>query len=790
MRLIRTILVSLSCLFLAIAAVPAWAQPDAVSAALSSHPPAGSLHALPVELSSRGPAGSNTSRPLPAELSSKPATKQPGTRSQLSPGIHPHSGGENLATATPISALPYTDAGNTCASLDDYTGACFTPGGPDVVYVYTPQTDECVHVSLCGSTYDTAMIIAEDTSGNIIACNDDFCGSASDLSNVPLRAGHAYYIIVDGFSVSCGNYLLAVEACPPPPPPLECPPGAIQENEPVCADEYLDTYNAGCNSTPPTFFNLDCTPGTVNVCGTYGNYLYQGLMNRDTDWYQFTVNGTTNVHFCATGEAPTAIFLLNGSAGCAGLSVVCSNSGEAGQELCCDATLGSGTYWLFVGTSGFSGTPCGSRYSMSLTRDACPPPFVFECPSGAIPEGEPVCADEYLDTYNAGCNSAPPTFFNLDCTPGTVKVCGTYGNYLYQGLQNRDTDWYQFTVNATTNVHFCAIGEAPTAIFILNGSAGCAGLSVVCSNSGGVGQEICCDATLGSGTYWLFVGTSGFSGIACGSRYLMSLTRDACPPPFVFECPSGAIQEGEPVCGDGFQDLTNDGCNSVPPAFNQVPCSNAPIEMCGTYGTYFYQGLQYRDTDWYELLLTQPRHIRFCVVGEAATTAYILNGTAGCTNIGVECFVAGGSGQTICCEADLLPGTHWLFVATTDFAGVPCGSRYAITISGDSCFVPTAVETGTPLGELAIRGVKPNPSTGASLIDYELPRAASMRLEVFDVAGHRVRVLLGQHIAPAGTGSARWDGRGDRGQLMPAGAYYVRLAVESKVLTRALIVVK
>src|SRR5262249_26848825 len=61
---------------------------------------------------------------------------------------------------------------------------------------------------------------------SIIACNDDFCGISSQVNDVPIGAGHTYYIIVDGFGGDCGDYDLQVtQGCSPPPPPPPPPSG-------------------------------------------------------------------------------------------------------------------------------------------------------------------------------------------------------------------------------------------------------------------------------------------------------------------------------------------------------------------------------------------------------------------------------------------------------------------------------------------------------------------------------------------------------------------------------------
>jgi len=57
-----------------------------------------------------------------------------------------------------------------------------------------------------------------------------------------------------------------------------------------------------------------------------------------------------------------------------------------------------------------------------------------------------------------------------------------------------------------------------------------------------------------------------------------------------------------------------------------------------------------------------------------------------------------------------------------------------------------------------------------------------VRLELFDIAGRRVRTLAGGAMAP-GPHSALWDGRDQHGQRVGAGVYFLRLTTPSRTFT-------
>ncbi len=296
---------------------------------------------------------------------------------QAGPSRYPQTqaGGENFGSATVIPSLPYLDTGNTCGNVDDVFPPCAFAGlstAPDVVYAYTPTTDQCVTLDMCNSFYDTILHVY-DQGFNLVDCNDDFCGLQSTIENLVLVGGVTYYFVVDGWNLSCGDYELAITECPPPCSSA-CPPGAISEGEPPCSTDYVDATNGGCNSTPPVFSNIECNELGVEICGTYGTYGFQGQSFRDTDWYEFTCETTKTVNFCVCGSQATQIAILDAGQGCGNITLVCGSVfGDPGQQVCCTAVLPPGTYWLFVGTDGFDGIPCGSPYVLTLDGLSCPP---------------------------------------------------------------------------------------------------------------------------------------------------------------------------------------------------------------------------------------------------------------------------------------------------------------------------------------------------------------------------------------------------------------------------------
>ena len=81
-----------------------------------------------------------------------------------------------------------------------------------------------------------------------------------------------------------------------------------------------------------------------------------------------------------------------------------------------------------------------------------------------------------------------------------------------------------------------------------------------------------------------------------------------------------------------------------------------------------------------------------------------------------------------------------------------------------------------------------NPFRDRTDITFQVPPAPSVRVEVFEVSGRRVRTLLDQARA-AGEHRVTWDGRTDAGGAAATGSYFVRLDVpgHSPVVKRLLL---
>jgi hypothetical protein len=77
----------------------------------------------------------------------------------------------------------------------------------------------------------------------------------------------------------------------------------------------------------------------------------------------------------------------------------------------------------------------------------------------------------------------------------------------------------------------------------------------------------------------------------------------------------------------------------------------------------------------------------------------------------------------------------------------------------------------------------PNPTRGETNLQFEAAAAGDVALQVFDVAGHRLRNVLRARVV-AGRYSANWDGRDGHGNRLGCGVYVVRLVWPGGSTTR------
>ncbi|MBN2565056.1 MAG: hypothetical protein JXB46_05045 [Candidatus Eisenbacteria bacterium] len=330
-------------------------------------------------------------------LAVSPTNELPDKEIQITDPGKPddREGGEDIASAWPIFALPFMDTGNTCDNVNNYDEVCPYSGStsPDVVYSYQATENMCVSISLCNSYYDTKVYVYEDgwTPGYPIACNDDSYNCVNPpvsytswIEYAEFSAGHTYYIVVDGYGSACGDYVLEmeqVECCD-----VICVDGT-PEGEPTCYYNYNDTYNAGCNSSPESYL-LQPTGASMTWCGESGVYGTDLGTYRDTDWYLMYACGGMPITLTIEAEFGAICGFIDMSPGCDNITSLYSYVlAPACTPTSLTEYLPYGQFCIFVSTDDWLAEyVCGSEYILTVDgyTEHCDPTPVEDTTWGSI----------------------------------------------------------------------------------------------------------------------------------------------------------------------------------------------------------------------------------------------------------------------------------------------------------------------------------------------------------------------------------------------------------------------
>jgi hypothetical protein len=124
---------------------------------------------------------------------------------------------------------------------------------------------------------------------------------------------------------------------------------------------------------------------------------------------------------------------------------------------------------------------------------------------------------------------------------------------------------------------------------------------------------------------------------------------------------------------------------------------------------------------------------------------------------------------------DATHGTFTYKLTALDFNGNESAPAIVTVTVGVENRVPTV---------LAFASLAPNPFSRSLALTIDVPASAgSVELAVFDLAGRRVRRLATGPLT-AGRHAYTWDGRGENGERLPAGAYLVKLTGAGRTATR------
>lgn len=135
------------------------------------------------------------------------------------------------------------------------------------------------------------------------------------------------------------------------------------------------------------------------------------------------------------------------------------------------------------------------------------------------------------------------------------------------------------------------------------------------------------------------------------------------------------------------------------------------------------------------------------------------------------------------------PDPSGLALPVFDLAGKPRIRGGRIDVGAYEWLTVAGVEPVEPTRVAAKLRSDPNPFASTATISFQAGRSGSIRLNLFDSRGRRVRELLAAVDGP-GRKFMVWDGRDDRGVALPSGIYFARINIEGETRTQKVVMAR
>jgi hypothetical protein len=109
------------------------------------------------------------------------------------------------------SSLGEIARGTTTGTGVEFAGSCGGATAPELAFRWVAPTSGLYVFDTRGSAFDTLLYVrAGSCIGRELACDDDAGGGNASLVRLPLAAGDAVILFVDGFGMGVGNFVLNV----------------------------------------------------------------------------------------------------------------------------------------------------------------------------------------------------------------------------------------------------------------------------------------------------------------------------------------------------------------------------------------------------------------------------------------------------------------------------------------------------------------------------------------------------------------------------------------------------
>lgn len=331
----------------------------------------------------------------------------------------------------------------------------------------------------------------------------------------------------------------------------------------------------------------------------------------------------------------------------------CQGAGSGRRPVIYGQDLVAGEYFVNI-----DGDECG-LWTLEVTElncatrplnDSCSSVTVVHLPATFV--GDNTCAANDCEFWDYGNNDVWHAFVLDSPADVVVDYCGTSDDItnvagcLVQGCPCDDLIWHDFY-----NYQLCN-GEYIIRFFYLGLAAGTYYLPVI-------GQD-----NYNDGPYTIHVYSAPSCSVARG-------------PADLEECPE------TPDPDHSWNDCSG-GCNVSTPAYQDISLTDTIYGRVFTYlGS---NGRDYRDTDWYRLLITDTVAVTVTAIGESPLAVGIIE-LPNCDQLRIRGWTSTYTRcDTLLVTSEcLLPGTYVLFIAPTLFRGLDDPVHYRAFLSTTEC---------------------------------------------------------------------------------------------------------
>lgn len=248
--------------------------------------------------------------------------------------------------------------------------------------------------------------------------------------------------------------------------------------------------------------------------------------------------------------------------------------------------------------------------------------------------------------------------------------------------------------------------------------------------------------------------------------------------------------------------LTNNGATALPALYNGVFCdfdindsganfgntdaARKLTYMYSTGGPYFGIVLLGSTPATSLRLISNTTYVYPLSTIDNGNRNRFMRGTLGVTTAGT----AGDWSAITASVANLPANGGQAIVAYALVYGATLAELEEAADAANALYSPVAPVTGdVPVKVLHLAQNHPNPFNPSTQFEYVIAGAGHVRIDVFDMAGRRVRTLVDEERS-AGSHTAMWDGLDDAGNRAPSGTYFCRMSSGGETSSRKMTMIK